>query len=154
MLQGSHWRVPASPRRERGESLPHSDFRIRRDGLGPLRWNEANGLVIDAQQQPLAGAVIAFADAGAGDLPRDGREAMIEHLQLVIAKMRREMFGPRSERSQRLLDQMELQLEELAAAHSEDAARSDSASVEVRSFTRRKATRRNFPDDLPRHRFV
>jgi Transposase C of IS166 homeodomain len=45
---------------------------------------------------------------------------MIEHLQLVIAKMRREMFGPRSERSQRLLDQMELQLEELAAAHSEE----------------------------------
>jgi hypothetical protein len=28
-----------------------------------------------------------------------------------IAKMKREMFGPRCERSQRLLDQMELQLE-------------------------------------------
>jgi hypothetical protein len=41
---------------------------------------------------------------------------MIEHLQLVIAKMKREMFGPRSERSQRLLDQLELQLEELVAA--------------------------------------
>jgi transposase len=83
-----------------------------------------------------------------------GAEAMIEHLQLVIAKMKREMFGPRSERSQRLLDQMELQLEELAAAHGEDAAKADSASVEVRSFTRRKATRRNFPDDLPRRRIV
>ena len=45
-----------------------------------------------------------------------GVEAMIEHLQLVIAKMKRDMFGPRSERSQRLLDQVELQLEELAAA--------------------------------------
>jgi hypothetical protein len=33
------------------------------------------------------------------------------------------MFGPRSERSQRLLDQMELQLEELAAGLGEDAAR-------------------------------
>ena len=43
-----------------------------------------------------------------------GAEAMIEHLQLVIAKMKREMFGPRSERSQRLLDQLELQLEELS----------------------------------------
>ena len=31
-----------------------------------------------------------------------GAEALIEHLQLVIAKMKREMFGPRSERSQRL----------------------------------------------------
>jgi hypothetical protein len=28
-----------------------------------------------------------------------GAEAMIEHLQLVIAKMKRAMFGPRSERS-------------------------------------------------------
>ena len=30
--------------------------------------------------------------------------------------MKRELFGPRSERSQRLLDQLELQLEELTAA--------------------------------------
>ena len=45
-----------------------------------------------------------------------GAEALIEHLQLVIAKMKRAMFGPRSERSQRLIDQLELQLEELAAA--------------------------------------
>jgi hypothetical protein len=35
-----------------------------------------------------------------------GAEALIEHLQLVIAKMKREKFGPRSERSQRLLDQL------------------------------------------------
>jgi transposase len=44
-----------------------------------------------------------------------GAQALIEHLQLVIAKMEREKFGPRSERSQRLLDQLELQLEELLA---------------------------------------
>jgi len=49
-----------------------------------------------------------------------GAQALIEHLQLVIAKMKREMFGPRSERSQRLIDQLELQLEELAAALGED----------------------------------
>ena len=83
-----------------------------------------------------------------------GAEAMIAHLQLVIAKMKREMFGPRSERSQRLIDQMELQLEELAAGLGEDAARLEAASVEVRSFARRKATRRDFPDDLPRRRVV
>ena len=28
-----------------------------------------------------------------------GAQALIEHLQLVIAKMKREMFGPRSERA-------------------------------------------------------
>src|ERR1700730_9225447 len=62
-----------------------------------------------------------------------GAEALIEHLQLVIAKMKRERFGPRSERSQRLLDQMELQLEELAAAAGEDAAKAETAGTQVRS---------------------
>jgi len=83
-----------------------------------------------------------------------GAEAMIAHLQLVIAKMKREMFGPRSERSQRLIDQMELQLEELAVGLGEDVAKLEAASVEVRGFTRRKATRRDFPDHLPRRRVV
>src|ERR1700726_3566171 len=83
-----------------------------------------------------------------------GATALIEHLQLVIAKMRREMFGPRSERSQRLIEQMELQLEELAVGLGEDTAKLEAASVEVRGFTRRKATRRDFPDHLPRRRIV
>src|SRR6476620_3050900 len=73
-----------------------------------------------------------------------GAEALIEHLQLVIAKMKREMFGPRSERSQRLLDQMELQLEELATAAGEDEAKAEASGVQVQGFTRRKAPRRNF----------
>src|SRR6202011_5250442 len=64
------------------------------------------------------------------------------------------MFGPRSERSQRLIEQMELQLEELAAGLGEDTAKLEAASVEVRGFTRRKATRRDFPDHLPRRRIV
>jgi transposase len=83
-----------------------------------------------------------------------GAHALIEHLQLVIAKMKREMFGPRSERSQRLIDQMELQLEELAAATAEDDAKAAAASVRVQGFERRQGTRRNFPDHLPRRRIV
>src|SRR6202011_3502901 len=84
-----------------------------------------------------------------------GAEALIEHLQLVIAKMRRELFGPRAERSQRLLDQLELQLEELVAAAAEDAAAQNEAeAVRVRSFTRQNNTLRNFPDHLPRRRIV
>jgi transposase len=83
-----------------------------------------------------------------------GAQALIAHLQLVIAKMRRDKFGPHSERSRRLLDQLELQLEELTAAQSEDAAKAEEAGVKVQSFTRRKATRRDFPADLPRRRIV
>jgi transposase len=83
-----------------------------------------------------------------------GAPAMIEHLQLVIEKMKREMFGPRSERSQRLIDQLELQLEELAAAAGEDETEAQTARVHVQSFTRSAPTRRNFPADLPRRRIV
>jgi transposase len=83
-----------------------------------------------------------------------GATALIEHLQLVIAKMKREHFGPRSERSQRLLDQMELQLEELAAAAGEDEVEAKTASIPVAGFSRRQATRRNFPAHLPRRRVV
>src|SRR5262245_13771308 len=83
-----------------------------------------------------------------------GAEALIEHLQLVIAKMKREMFGPRSERSQRLIDQLELQLEELSAAAGEDETKAETAQVHVQGFMRRQAMRRNFPADLPRRRIV
>ena len=83
-----------------------------------------------------------------------GAQALIEHLQLVIAKMKREMFGPRSERSQRLLDQLELQLEELVAAAGEDEAKAGATRIAVQGFTRQPATRRNFPADLPVRRIV
>src|ERR1700730_6692951 len=83
-----------------------------------------------------------------------GAQALIEHLQLVIAKLQREKFGPRSERSQRLIDQLELQLEELVAAAGEDETKVEAERVQVQGFTRRPATRRNFPPDLPRRRVV
>jgi|SRR6516162_11813751 len=40
-------------------------------------------------------------------------EALVAHLQLVIEKMKHETFGPRSECSQRLLDQMDCSLRSL-----------------------------------------
>src|SRR3954464_10055759 len=83
-----------------------------------------------------------------------GAQALIEQLQLTIAKMKRAHFGPRSERSQRLLDQLELQLEELAAAAGEDEVKAETASIPVAGFSRRQATRRNFPAHLPRRRVV
>jgi transposase len=43
---------------------------------------------------------------------------------------------------------------DLAAAAGEDDAKADAAGVQVRGFTRRAATRRNFPADLPRRRIV
>jgi transposase len=87
-------------------------------------------------------------------------DALIAHLRLTIEKMRREMYGPRSERKARLLDQMELELEELEAAAAEDelaaeqaAAASGNATV-VRAFARKRPSRQPLPAHLPRERVI
>jgi transposase IS166 family protein len=84
-------------------------------------------------------------------------EALIAHLRLTIEKLKRDLFGPRNERKARLLDQMELQLEELEAAASEDEVaveKAAAATMQVRAFTRRKPARQPFPAHLPRERII
>ena len=83
-------------------------------------------------------------------------EAMISHLKLEIAKLRREQFGQSSERRARLIEQLELQLEEREAAATEDALRAEAVAppTPVRAFDRRKPARKPFPDHLPRERVV
>ena len=84
---------------------------------------------------------------------------MVAHLKLLIAKLKRERFGPSSEQRRRLLDQLELQLEELEASATEDATAAEEAAADtgesaVRSFTRRKPVRGPLPAHLPRERVV
>src|ERR1700716_4033720 len=47
-------------------------------------------------------------------------QALIAHQQLRIEKLTRQLYGPRSERTSRLLDQIELQFEELESSATED----------------------------------
>ena len=82
---------------------------------------------------------------------------MIAHQKLRIAKLERQIYGPRSERSARLIEQMELQLTEAETAATEDqlAAEQAVATTNVVGFTRRRPVERNtFPDNLPRDRVV
>ena len=79
--------------------------------------------------------------------------AMVAHLKLLIAKLRHERFGASSERGRKLLDQMELQLEELEAAAAEDASATVKDTV-VEAFSRRRPTRAPLPEHLPRERVV
>jgi transposase len=83
-------------------------------------------------------------------------EALITHLRLEIAKLKRDLFGTRNERKARLVDQMKLQLEELEAAATEDelAAAKAAAPTPVGAFTRSKPARKPFPAHLPRERVV
>jgi transposase len=83
-----------------------------------------------------------------------GAEAMVAHLKLIIAKLRHDRFGASSERGRKLLDQMELELEELEAAAAEDASSAAKDSTVVQAFTRRKPVRAPLPEHLPRERVV
>ena len=87
-----------------------------------------------------------------------GAEAIIAHLKLVIAQMRHNRFGASSERGRKLLDQLELQLEEAEAAATEDdtAAGANTAATDPArpASTRRKPVRAPFPAHLPRERVV
>jgi transposase len=86
--------------------------------------------------------------------------ALIVHQRLAIEKLRRAIYGARSERKVRLLDQMELELEELEASTAEDelaaeqAAGATETKTPVRGFHRKKPSRKPFPADLPRERVI
>src|SRR4051794_25767358 len=85
-------------------------------------------------------------------------EAMILHLRLAVEKMRRELYGQRSERGARLLDQMELELEELEASLAEDELAAETAAEAQgsapRNPHRRSGSRRPLPEHLPRERIL
>jgi transposase len=83
--------------------------------------------------------------------------ALIAYYKLEIEKLKRQLYGTRSERKTRLLEQIELQLEELEATATEDelaAEKAVSRTQTVRSFQRKRPARRPFPDHLPRERIV
>src|SRR6516165_4164602 len=93
---------------------------------------------IDSLRAALAAEQLARREAEAR---ASGAEAMVAHLKLMIAKLRHDQYGASSERGRKLIDQMELELEELEAGAAEDAAAvapPDAGSANVHAFTRRK----------------
>ena len=59
-------------------------------------------------------------------------EALIAYLELRIEKLKRELHGQRSERTARLIEQLELELEELITTASEDELAAQAAAVTQR----------------------
>ena len=86
------------------------------------------------------------------------QKALIAYQKLVIAKMQRQLYGAKAERSARLIDQMELEFEELEAAATEDELAAEQAvarTTRVAGFERKAPrSRTTFPDHLPRERIV
>jgi transposase len=79
----------------------------------------------------------------------------IERLKLEIARLRREKYGPSSERAAHI-EQLELSLEALEETAAEVSAvvEARKPETEVRAFTRRRPARRPLPEHLPRQRIV
>src|SRR6202142_4258524 len=83
--------------------------------------------------------------------------ALIAQQKLQIAKLQRQIYGQRSERSSRLIDQLALTFEELESSATEDelaAERAVARTTTVRGFTRARPERNTFPEHLPRERVV
>jgi transposase len=108
-------------------------------------------LIAARAEAAAVGAELARARAATGN-----DRSLIAYLKLEIEKLRRTIYGPRSERTARLLDQMELQLEEAEADATEDelAAEQAKRSTLVKAFERKRPMRKPFPDHLPRERVV
>jgi len=108
-------------------------------------------LIAARAEAAAAGAELARARAATAN-----DHSLIAHLKLEIEKLRRAIYGPRSERTARLLDQLELQLEEAEAHATEDelAAEQATRSTPIKFFERKRPRRKPFPDYLPRERVV
>jgi len=109
-----------------------------------------------ARLESEARAARAEADRDRSKAAASGAEALIAYLKLEIEKLRRALYGVRSERTKRLLDQLELQLADAEADATEDelAAERVRPATVVRSFERKRPARKPFPEHLPRERIV
>jgi transposase len=109
-------------------------------------------LIVERERAARLEAELAVAKAKASD-----DQALIAHQRLQIAKLTRQLYGQRSERTVQLLDQMELAFEELESSATEDEIASERAvakATNVAAFTRKRPARQPFPEHLPRERIV
>ena len=123
-----------------------------------------------ARLEAEAVAASAKAEAANAQASLSNTEALISYFKLEIEKLRRQLYGSRMsggaakerralhgvttlhERKARLLEQMELQLEELEAAATEDELAAEKAAARtqtVHSFQRKRPSRKPFPEHLP-----
>ncbi len=119
---------------------------------------------MEAPGDPSQDKVIALEAALAAERAETARikainadlEARNALLELQNEKMRRALYGQRSERSHQLVDQMELGFEEAETAATEDEAFAALAALRtsVAPFERKRPARKPLPDHLPRERVV
>jgi transposase len=79
------------------------------------------------------------------------RDAEIEQLRLLIAKLRRMQFGRKSEKVERQIEQLQLRLDELESKRAENEVSSATSGASAPAVhPTRKPARRPLPEHLPR----
>ena len=104
-----------------------------------------------------ARADLAEAEAARAMAEASAAAALLLAARLENEKLRRELYGQRSERKARLLDQLELEFEEAEATASAAELAAEHAAAKtttVQAFTRKRPVRKPFPAHLPRERVV
>jgi hypothetical protein len=113
---------------------------------------------MDAARLALAEEVAALkAELAVARAKASEDTALIAQQKLRIAKLERQIYGQKSERSERLVDQLALAFEEAEASATEDELAAEKAvanTTNVRGFTRKRPDRNTFPEHLPRERVV
>jgi hypothetical protein len=101
--------------------------------LDALNHNELKALIFSQREQLVS------------------RDTEIEHLKLLIAKLRRMQFGRKSEKLDRQIEQLELRLDELQATQAEDTTGSHTPAMAApMANVAAKAARKPLPEHLPR----
>src|SRR5215469_15503776 len=81
------------------------------------------------------------------------RESEIEHLKLLLSQLRRMQFGPKSEKLERQIEQLELRLEDLQQAQAAEQTTDSVPSPSIEpspTLAPAKPARRALPEHLPR----
>src|SRR5437764_2391938 len=128
------------------------DFANNIEVLKAALVGERGERIIESARGARAEAELAVARAEASD-----DQALIAHQQLRIEKLTRQLYGPRSERTSRILDQIELRFEELESSATEDEIAAEMAvakTTTVAAFTRKRPARKPLPEHLPRERVI
>jgi transposase len=120
-----------------------------RQAVKALFEAQARELAWRDQQLAEKDAVIASRDAdiAARDEKLSSRDQQIEHLKLLLEKMRRDAYGAKSEKHERNIDQLELKLEELESDQASDEVVEQLASDKP---IKNKPVRKPLPDHLKR----
>src|SRR5438094_8829272 len=109
--------------------------------------HEALKAVILAQHRTLAAQE---EELHSQDEPGASRQAEIERLKLLIAKLRRMQFGRKSEKLERQIEQLELRLDELETAQAAKANASPAPGAAARTADNGRPVRQPLPAHLPR----